>query len=115
MSLTDTHPPTGFSIGRFATWGMFWFVLACIASAVFFADGLDALARAWKLPEYSHGPLIPILSGLMFLRQLKEYPVDPGPKRNRWVGVTVLVIAVGFGTLGKLANISDVVTYATII
>jgi hypothetical protein len=34
------------------------------------------------LPEYSHGPLIPILSGLLFLRtfwQLKEYPPEPGP------------------------------------
>ena len=43
-------------------------------------------------------PLIPILSGLLFLRQLKEYPVDPGPKRNRWVGVTVIV-GVGLGVM----------------
>jgi exosortase D (VPLPA-CTERM-specific) len=68
-----------------------------------------------RLPEYSHGPLIPILSGLLFLRQLKEYPPEPGPKRDRWVGVTVILAAIAMGTLGKLANISDIVAYATIL
>jgi exosortase D (VPLPA-CTERM-specific) len=82
---------------------------------VFFVDGLDALLTAWALPEYSHGPLIPILSGLLFLRQLKEYPPEPGPKRDRWVGVTVIFAALAMGTLGKLANISDIVAYATIL
>jgi hypothetical protein len=52
--------------------------VATVAAAVFFADGLAALRAAWSLPEYSHGPLIPILSGLLFLRQLKEYPPEPG-------------------------------------
>lgn len=95
--------------------GLFWFLVAVVGAAVFFADGLDALFTAWALPEYSHGPLIPILSGLLFLRQLKEYPVDPGPKRNRWVGVTVVVAALVLATLGKLSNISDLVAYATIL
>lgn len=101
-----------------ASWvtpGIFWFLIALIGAGVFFADGLDALLTAWALPEYSHGPLIPILSGLLFLRQLKEYPVDPGPKRNRWVGVTVIVAALMLATLGKLSNISDLVAYATIL
>jgi exosortase D (VPLPA-CTERM-specific) len=89
--------------------------VATVAAAVFFADGLAALRAAWSLPEYSHGPLIPILSGLLFLRQLKEYPPEPGPKRDRWVGVTVILAAIAMGTLGKLANISDIVAYATIL
>ena len=103
---------------EFSAWftpGLFWLVVAIIGAGVFFADGLDALLTAWALPEYSHGPLIPILSGLLFLRQLKEYPVDPGPKRNRWVGVTVIVAALALATLGKLSNISDLVAYATIL
>ena len=41
-----------------------------LGAGVFFADGLDALLTAWQLPEYSHGPLIPVLSALLFLRQL---------------------------------------------
>src|SRR6056297_2832975 len=96
-------------------WGVFWLLVASIGAGVFFIEGLDALLGAWRLPEYSHGPLIPVLSTLLFLRQLKEVPVDPGPKRDRWVGVTVILGAVAFGTLGKLANIDDIVAYATIL
>ncbi len=96
-------------------WGLFWLLVATLAAGAFFIDGLDALLTAWKRPEYSHGPLIPILSGLLFLRQLKEVPVDPGPKRDRWVGVTLLIFAIFCGALGKISNISDVVAYATIL
>ena len=99
----------------FFNWGYVWLAVSTVAAAVFFSDGLDALLTAWQKPEYSHGPLIPILSALLFLRQLKEYPPDPGPKRDRWVGVCVLLLAILFGTIGKLANISDIVAYATII
>lgn len=101
-----------------ATWmspGLFWLALGIVGAGIFFADGLDALLTAWALPEYSHGPLIPVLSGLLFLRQLKDYPVDPGPKRDRWVGVTVIVVALMLAALGKLSNISDLVAYATIL
>ena len=96
-------------------WGVFWLLVASVAAGLFFIDGLDALLTAWQLPEYSHGPLIPVLSALLFLRQLKEFPVDTGPKRDRWVGVTVILGAIAFGTLGKLANIGDIVAYATIL
>lgn len=94
---------------------MLWLAVAVLASGYFFVDGLDALLTAWQLPEYSHGPLIPILSGLLFLRQLKEYPPQPGPKRDRWVGFVVILGALAIGTAGKLANIDDIVAYATII
>ena len=102
----------------FADWinpGFFWLLVAVIGAGLFFAEGIDALMAAWSLPEYSHGPLIPILSALLFLRQLKEYPADPGPKRNRWVGVTVIVAALSLAALGKMSNISDLVAYATIL
>ena len=95
--------------------GLVWLFIAILGAVVFFADGLDALFAAWSLPEYSHGPLIPILSALLFLRQLKDFPPEPGPKRNRWVGVTFIIVALSIALLGKLANISDLVAYATII
>jgi len=94
---------------------MFWLVLASIGAGIFFLDGLDALFTAWQLPEYSHGPLIPVLSGLLFLRQLKEVPVDTGPKRDRWVGFTVILAAIMLGSLGRLSNINDLVAYAIIL
>ena len=104
--------------GKWSEWltpGIFWLTVAVVGAAVFFSDGLEALLEAWSLPEYSHGPLIPILSGLLFLRQLKMYPPDPGPKKKRWVGVTVVVAALLLATLGKLATMSDLVAYATIL
>jgi exosortase D (VPLPA-CTERM-specific) len=113
MTSTSTNLP--YRLSAWITPGLFWLFVAIVGAAVFFADGLDALFTAWALPEYSHGPLIPILSGLLFLRQLKEYPADPGPKRNRWIGVTVVVAALVLATLGKLSNISDLVAYATIL
>ena len=105
--------PKGWS--AWATPGIFWLLVALTGAGVFFADGLDALFAAWNLPEYSHGPLIPILSAFLFLRQLKEYPVDTGPKRGRWVGVMVILAALSLASLGKLSNISDLVAYATIV
>ena len=115
MSMTSTSENAPSRRSVWLTPGLFWFTLAVVGAGVFFADGLDALLDAWSLPEYSHGPLIPILSGLLFLRQLKEFPPDPGPKRNRWVGVTVVVVSLMLATLGKLSNISDLVAYATIL
>ena len=112
---TTTTPAATRSLADWLTPGLFWLLVATVGAAVFFQDGLDALFTAWALPEYSHGPLIPVLSGLLFLRQLKSFPVDPGPKRNRWVGVTVIVGALMLATLGKLSNISDLVAYATIL
>jgi exosortase D (VPLPA-CTERM-specific) len=103
------------SWGSFSAWGMIWLVIATVAAGFFFIDGLDALLEAWSLPEYSHGPLIPILSGLLFLRQLKEYPPKPGPKRDRWVGVIAILAAFAIGTVGKLSNITDIVAYALIL
>ena len=113
MSTIEIDRPSGRS--DWITPGIFWLFIAIVGASVFFSDGLDALFAAWALPEYSHGPLIPVLSGLLFLRQLKSYPVDPGPKRNRWVGVTVILASLLLATLGKLSNISDLVAYATIL
>jgi exosortase D (VPLPA-CTERM-specific) len=96
-------------------WGLFWLVIASLAAGLFFIDGLDALLEAWQRPEYSHGPLIPVLSILLFLRQLKEYPIRLGVKSDRWPGVFVVMLAVLMGFVGKLANISDIVAYATIV
>ena len=99
----------------FVHWGLIWLAIATLAAGAFFYPGLDALLTAWQLPEYSHGPLIPVLSALLFLRQLKEVPPRPGALPDRWPGVIVVMLALAVGLLGRLANISDIVAYATII
>ncbi|MEM9433520.1 MAG: VPLPA-CTERM-specific exosortase XrtD [Pseudomonadota bacterium] len=115
MSVTSSESPKITRLRDFMHGGMFWLVVSIVGAAFFFSEGLDALLVAWQLPEYSHGPLIPLLSGLLFLRQLKEYPPRPGPINDRWVGVIVIFGAVVFGALGKLANVPDIVAYALII
>ena len=115
MSVTSETSLKGQAQHSFLSWGLFWLALVTVGAGFFFQEGFDALLIAWQLPEYSHGPLIPVLSGLLFLRQLKEYPPNPGPIQDRWIGVTVIVAAIAFGALGKLANIPDIVAYALIL
>jgi exosortase D (VPLPA-CTERM-specific) len=115
MSTTSARRFRFDGLGDLANWGTFWLAVATVAAAFFFVDGIDALLRAWSLPEYSHGPLIPVLSLLLFLRQLKTVPENPGPVRDRWVGVIVVAVSLAVAAAGKLAKIDDIVIYATII
>jgi exosortase D (VPLPA-CTERM-specific) len=100
---------------RFLHFGLFWLLVAILASGVFFWEGIEALLKAWQLPEYSHGPLIPVLSALLFIRQLKEYPPNPGPVPDRLPGLILLLFAMLMGLAGKLAKIDDIVAYALIL
>lgn len=102
-------------LGALASWGIFWLIVAIIGAGAFFWNGIEALLVAWQMPEYSHGPLIPVLSALLWLRQLKEVPINEGHVPDRWPGVGMLVFAVLFGLMGNLAHIDDVVAYALIL
>lgn len=97
--------------------GLFWLAVATIGAFAFFWDGIDALLRAWQLPEYSHGPLIPVLSALLFLRQLKTEPINHAPVtfRDSLPGLIVLLVAMFFGAIGTLSGIDDIVAYALIL
>ncbi len=99
----------------FVNWGVFWLVLAVLASIVVFQDGFAELFRAWRQPEYSHGPLIPLLSLFLFLQHLKYVPVQTGPVTDRWPGVVLLVVALLFAIGGSLIQIGDIVAYGLIL
>ncbi|KIC41608.1 transmembrane exosortase [Ruegeria sp. ANG-R] len=115
MSFVQEHSAFQEKSGSFIGWGPFWLLVATIAGFVFFVEGIQALLNAWQLPEYSHGPLIPVLSALLFLRQLKTVPENYGAADWRWVGFAVLVVALLLGLLGKFATIDDIVAYALIL
>ena len=74
-SLSISRPA---GLGGWLTGGTLVIALAVIAAGWFFAPGLETLFDAWQTPEYSHGPLIPVISALLFLRHLREVPVRPG-------------------------------------
>ena len=115
MSVSAPGLSARHSVSAFLHWGSFWLIVSTLAAGVFFAPGAAALLAAWQTPEYSHGPLIPVLSGLLFLRQLKEYPEQPGTRRDRWPGVLVILLSVVMGALGRLSNIDDIVAYGMIV
>jgi exosortase D (VPLPA-CTERM-specific) len=93
--------------------GLFAALLA--VAAIYFRDGFEALFIAWQTPEYSHGPLIPFLSGFLFLRHLKKLPMEAEADPVRWPGVFVILLSIAFGAVGKLAQIPDIVAYSMIV
>lgn len=96
--------------------GFVWFALIIAASLPIFWLGFTSLLKAWGTPEYSHGPLIPVISLYLFLRELRNAP--PGQEAlpvNRKPGVAILALGLLLGIFGNLVRIPDIVTYAFII
>lgn len=90
-------------------------LLVAVSLPVFWL-GLTMLGSAWLTPEYSHGPLIPLISLYLFLRELRDTPASSytGPLR-RWPGVVVIIFSLAVALLGNIVQISDIVAYALII
>jgi len=114
MTITD-QDYLAKATGGWLNWGLFWLIAITLAAGVLFWSGFEILFDAWSMPEYSHGPLIPVLSALMFLRELKQYPPQPGPKNDRWPGVCVVLLAVMVMGLGTLLQLNSLEAYAIII
>ncbi len=96
--------------------GLILFLVLVLSSLPVFYNGLESLLRAWVTPEYSHGPLIPIISLFLFLRELRDGPpFDPTARRVRWPGVVVIAAALAMAILGNVVLIDDIVAYAFIV
>ena len=95
--------------------GVLWLGVAILGAGLAFHGGISGLVTAWQQPEYSHGPLIPVISGYLFLRQLKHVPPSAGPVRDRWPGVLVMMLALTMGLVGQLAGFEEVIAYALIV
>ncbi|HYP24316.1 MAG TPA: VPLPA-CTERM-specific exosortase XrtD, partial [Actinomycetota bacterium] len=66
--------------------GLFWFALAVVSTLPLFRFGFAGLAQEWSRPEFSHGPVIPVLSFYMFLREMKFVPPPSAPVTDRRPG-----------------------------
>ncbi|TDX22239.1 VPLPA-CTERM-specific exosortase XrtD [Rhodovulum visakhapatnamense] len=95
--------------------GLVCLLIAILAAGIYFRTGIEALLTAWQTPEYSHGPIIPVLSAWMWLKELKAVPERPGPKPDRWPGVVLVTTALALGALGILSNIGDIAAYGIIL
>jgi len=79
MSVTQQSPLSGLLPGGLARnpAGVAWFLVAVAASLPLFWIGFTGLASAWAKPEYSHGPVIPVLSFYLFLREMRSCRRSP--------------------------------------
>ncbi|SMX46442.1 VPLPA-CTERM-specific exosortase XrtD [Actibacterium lipolyticum] len=95
--------------------GLFWFGLLLAVSVPVFWIGFVSLVKAWGTAEYSHGPLIPLISLYLFLRELRRSPPSDAPVTDRWPGVLVIGVALAIAVFGNLVRIPDIVTYGFIL
>ena len=96
-------------------YGLGWFVLLILGSVPVFWIGFVSLVQAWTTPEYSHGPLIPVISLYLFLRELRGKPLPDPDIADRWPGVLVILFGLAIAVFGNLTRIPDIVSYALII
>ncbi|SET42568.1 VPLPA-CTERM-specific exosortase XrtD [Oceanicella actignis] len=110
-ALAQAGPARAGAVAR-PGWGAALPAAALAASAAaLFAPGLGALARAWSQVEYGHGPVILILSGLIFLKILRRTPAAPA-EGGRWQGLALIALAALIALGGRLAGLPEVVAYA---
>ena len=111
-----TISPTSFPRTASNPLGLGWFALMVAAAIPVYWLGFVALGKAWITPEYSHGPLIPLISLYLFLREMRHSPPSAaGTPINRLPGIALILVALTFGIFGNLIRIPDVITYAFIL
>ena len=122
MTLSSPTQPSSYTPPNTALnpLGFGWFALLIVAGIPVYWLGFVALGKAWITPEYSHGPLIPLVSLYLFLRELRATPPAPtetpsDTPANRWPGIALIAFALALGIFGNLIRIPDVVTYALIL
>ena len=94
--------------------GMALFAALVLGASPVFWIGYVSLGKAWSTAEYSHGPLIPMISLYLFLRELRRAPLPAFTIGDRWPGLLVITAALSLAILGNLMRIPDIVTYAFI-
>ena len=80
---------------------------------IYFNDGLSHMVGWWDREEYSHGPLIPILS-IFFIWQVKD-KLEFVRFESASVGIFILIVGLFIGLAGKVSTIHMVMQYASLV
>src|SRR6056297_568129 len=114
MSVTE-HSDPGTLARSVSPLGLGLFLVLLVVALPVFWTGFQSLAQAWSTAEYSHGPLIPLISLYLFLRELRRLPPPKPVVRDRGPGLVILTLGLLLAIAGNLTRIPDIVTYAFII
>lgn len=95
--------------------GFLGLLVVVLASLPIFWFGFASLSVAWATPEYSHGPLIPVISLFLFLREMRSTSPVADDVPDRLPGMFVILVALCLAIFGNVIDIPDVVCYAFII
>jgi exosortase D (VPLPA-CTERM-specific) len=94
----QTHRP------RFSTASYLLIGAAAILTVLPYREALSKFIDIWNLqPEYSHGILIPFLSGWLIWRQRAE--LHSLPFKGSWAGLWLIALGAFFALIGDLATI----------
>ena len=115
MATSDSISSSGLRPTGVNPVGLGLFTLLMLVSIPIFWIGFVSLGQAWATPEYSHGPLIPVISLYLFMRELRNSEMPALEVTDRWPGVLVIVFALLIAVFGNLTRIADIVTYSMII
>lgn len=89
--------------------------VTALAAIAYFLSGLITLGEAWSTAEYSHGPLIPVLSFILFLKHLKIVAPRETGRSEQFPGLALAGFALLVAAVGNIARIPDIVTYGMIV
>ena len=87
--------------------------IALLLMTAIYYDGLVFMVEQWSRDEYSHGYLLPVISGY-FMWQKKNELAEIGFKGS-WLGVVVFCIGLLGFMIGELSTLFTVIQYSFLI
>jgi exosortase D (VPLPA-CTERM-specific) len=81
--------------------------------AVIFQNTFGVLRQAWAMEEYSHGVLIPLITGWLLWTRRAQFAAIPF--KGSWAGVGLVLVGLLIYFLGSLAAITTVDAYALVV
>lgn len=103
-------------LGRIFQSGCLFLVMLTLVSLPVFWTSLVSLGTVWITPEYSHGPLIPLISLYLFLRELRDKsPVFTSAEPDRRPGFLLVILSLLLAVLGNVVSVPDIVSYSLIL
>jgi exosortase D (VPLPA-CTERM-specific) len=92
---------------------LFAAVVAVLALTLVFHKTFSLLLQTWHREEYSHGFLIPLISGyLLWQRRARLAALRSG---SSWGGTLLVLLGLALYFLGTIASITTVDTYALVV